>query len=66
MSVGFNTSKEVSNVASMQNTNEVQQGSFKEHKVSIGKDSVVEAFNLTNSISFPNKTLAERKVSVAH
>ena len=66
MSVGFNTSKGVSNVASMQNTNEVQQGSFiKNHTFSKGEGDVVRPSLLPNLISYSSKPLAQRSVSVA-
>ena len=66
MSVGFNVNKEIANIASSQNVSNIQQGNFKGHNVSLSEDSIIESFAMSNSINFPNKTLAERQVSVAH
>ena len=54
----------ISNLASLQNV--AQQGNFKGHKVSVSQNSVIESFVITNLINFPNKTLAQRSVTVKH
>ncbi len=66
MSVGFNTNKDVVNVASTQATNSIQQGNFKGHKVSVSKDAFMEPSAMNSLINFPNKTLFQRKVAVVH
>lgn len=54
----------IANLASIQNV--AQQGSFKGHKVSASGNPIIESFAMSNPVKFPNKTLAQRSVTVAH